>query len=184
MLPSNHESKKPCEYHPQTSKKYRLLNGTYRLPFLPHQYCKWLQQRKKEKKPITSGASSRHTTKLKQSILLRCLHDTASGVFKQYGCIKYRRVTSNALITFGIRHHYSNNECKKICKQLFRVLRCKCYIIQLYKPQISKEYRLFKVCCVPATSSTTSKAFSLFLQRPLTVLMRQTRQTVRAQTSK
>ncbi len=84
------------------------------------------------------------------------------GAFKWYGRIKYRQVTSNALITFGIRHHYPNNECKKICKQQFRVLRCKCYIIQLYKPQISKEYRLLKVCCVPATSATTSKAFSLF----------------------
>ncbi len=28
---------------------------------------------KKEKKPIKTGASSRHITKLKQSILLRCL---------------------------------------------------------------------------------------------------------------
>jgi hypothetical protein len=30
-------------------------------------------KKKKEKKPITSGASSGHITKLKQSILLRCL---------------------------------------------------------------------------------------------------------------
>ncbi len=30
-------------------------------------------KKKKEKKPITSGASSRHTTKLKQSKILRCL---------------------------------------------------------------------------------------------------------------
>ncbi len=30
-------------------------------------------KKKKEKKPIMSGASSGHTTKLKQSILLRCL---------------------------------------------------------------------------------------------------------------
>ncbi len=30
-------------------------------------------KKKKEKKPITSGASSRHITKLKQSILVRCL---------------------------------------------------------------------------------------------------------------
>ncbi len=28
---------------------------------------------KKEKKPIMSGSSSRHITKLKQSIILRCL---------------------------------------------------------------------------------------------------------------
>ncbi len=58
---------------PQTSNKYRLLNGTYRLPCLLHQYCEQPQQKKKEKKPIMSGASSRHITKLKQSILLRCL---------------------------------------------------------------------------------------------------------------
>ncbi len=30
-------------------------------------------KKKKEKKAITSGTSSRHTRKLKQSILLRCL---------------------------------------------------------------------------------------------------------------
>ncbi len=46
-------------------------------------------------------------------------------------------------------------------------------------PQISKEYRLFKFCCVPATSTTSSEAFSLFLLRPLTVLIKQTRQAVR-----
>jgi hypothetical protein len=41
----------------------------YRLPCLLHQYRKQLQQKKKEKKPIMSCASSGHITKLKQSIL-------------------------------------------------------------------------------------------------------------------
>ncbi len=45
-----------------------------------------------------------------------------------------------------------------------------------YSSQLSKEYRLLKFCCMPTTSSTTSKAFSLFLLQPLTVLMKQTSQ--------
>jgi len=52
---------------------YRLLNGTYRLPCLLYKYCKWpLQQKKKRKEeayPWKAGASSGHTTNLKQSIL-------------------------------------------------------------------------------------------------------------------
>ncbi len=45
-------------------------------------------------------------------------------------------------------------------------------------PQISKDKnRLLKVCCVPATSASLPR---LFLLRPLTVLMKQTRQAVRA----
>ncbi len=51
----------------------RLLNSEYRLHCLFHQHCKRLQQKKKGKKPIMSGASSGHITKLKQSIILRCL---------------------------------------------------------------------------------------------------------------
>ncbi len=47
------------------------------------------------------------------------------------------------------------------------------------QPQISKEYRLLKSCYVPATSTTSSKAFQAFLHRPLTVLLRQTKQAVR-----
>ncbi len=35
---------------------YRLLNGTYCLPCLLHQYCKWqLQQKRKEKQKLTLG---------------------------------------------------------------------------------------------------------------------------------
>jgi hypothetical protein len=49
--------------------KNRLLIDAYRLPCLLHLYCKWQQQKKKT---ITSGASSEHITKLKQSIILRC----------------------------------------------------------------------------------------------------------------
>ncbi len=45
---------------------------------------------------------------------------------------------------------------------------------------ISKEYRLLKFCCVPATSATSSKAFSFFLLWTLTVLMKQIRQAVHA----
>ncbi len=36
----------------------------------------------------------------------------------------------------------------------------------IYMPQISKEYRLLNFCCVPTTSATSSKAFSLFLLQP------------------
>ncbi len=43
---------------------------------------------------------------------------------------------------------------------------------------MSKKYRLLKLCCVPTTSTTSSKAFSLFLLQQLTVLMKQTRQAV------
>ncbi len=43
-----------------------------------------------------------------------------------------------------------------------------------------KNNRLLNFCCAPATSATSSKAFSVFLLRPLTVLMKQTRQAVRA----
>jgi len=42
------------------------------------------------------------------------------------------------------------------------------------------EYRLLKFCYVPPTSATSFKAFLAFLLQPLTVLMRQTRQAVRA----
>jgi hypothetical protein len=45
----------------------------YRLPCLLFQFCKWpLQQKKKRKEeayPWKAGTSSRHSTKLKQSIL-------------------------------------------------------------------------------------------------------------------
>ncbi len=68
----------------QTSKYYRLLNGAYRLPCLLHQYCKRPQQKKKEKKPITSCASSGHITKLKQSIFLRCLWQVGTNKQSMY----------------------------------------------------------------------------------------------------
>ncbi len=45
---------------------------------------------------------------------------------------------------------------------------------------IERKYRLLKVCYVPATSTTFLPLFSSFLLRPLTVLMRQTRQVVHA----
>ncbi len=48
---------------------YRLVNGTYCLPCLLHYYCKWPLQQKKEAYPWKAGASSKHTTNLKQSIL-------------------------------------------------------------------------------------------------------------------
>ncbi len=52
---------------------YRQLNGTYGLPCLLYQYCKWPLQPKKKRKeeayPWKAGASSGHTTNLKQSIL-------------------------------------------------------------------------------------------------------------------
>ncbi len=44
----------------------------------------------------------------------------------------------------------------------------------------SLQNRLLKVCYVPATSSGLSRLFFLFLRWPLTVLMKQTRQAVRA----
>ncbi len=50
----------------------------------------------------------------------------------------------------------------------------------IFFPQISKEYRLLKFCCVPTTSVTSSKPFPPFLLWPLTVLMKETRQAVRA----
>jgi hypothetical protein len=40
--------------------------------------------------------------------------------------------------------------------------------------------RLLKVCCVSATSTVLIAFFLLFLLRPLTVLMKQTRQVGRA----
>ncbi len=46
-------------------------------------------------------------------------------------------------------------------------------------PQISKEYRLLKFCSVPATSATSSKAFSFFLVQPLKELTKETRHVVR-----
>ncbi len=53
----------------QTSKEYRLLKS----PCLLHQYCQWPQQQKKkrieEAYPQKAGASSRHITNLKQTIL-------------------------------------------------------------------------------------------------------------------
>ncbi len=50
-------------------KEYRLLKS----PCLLHWYCKWPQQQKKKRKeeayPWKAGASSRHITNLRQSIL-------------------------------------------------------------------------------------------------------------------
>ncbi len=45
---------------------------------------------------------------------------------------------------------------------------------------ISKEKKLLMDCYVPATSTTFLAFFCFFLLRPLTVLMKQTRQVVRA----
>ena len=51
---------------------------------------------------------------------------------------------------------------------------------QIY-PKTSKKYRLLKFCYVPATSAARNRLlFFLFLLRPFTVLMKQTRQVVRA----
>jgi hypothetical protein len=58
-------------------------------------------KKKKEKKPITSGASSGHSTKLKQSILLRCLW----LAWQQTGFITLviQRVKGRALsLVFGV----------------------------------------------------------------------------------
>jgi hypothetical protein len=44
----------------------------------------------------------------------------------------------------------------------------------------SFQHRLLKVCYVPATSASLSWLFFFFLRWPLTVLMKQTRQAVRA----
>jgi hypothetical protein len=45
---------------------------------------------------------------------------------------------------------------------------------------IKRKYRLLKVCYVPATSTAFLVFFSLLLLWPLTLLIRQTRQAVRA----
>ncbi len=69
----------------------------------------------------------------------------------------------------------------------FKIINVYCYFKNVKfgfqcNSQISKEYRLLKFCYVPATSATSSKAFLasflFFLLRPLTVLMKQTRQVL------
>ncbi len=56
-------------FYPYTSKNTDCL----RAPCQLHQYCQWPQQQKKKRKeevyPLKAGASSRHITNLKQSIL-------------------------------------------------------------------------------------------------------------------
>ncbi len=46
-------------------------------------------KKKKEKKPIMSGASSGHITKLKQSILLRCLCSKLTHWYRPNQAVSY-----------------------------------------------------------------------------------------------
>jgi hypothetical protein len=63
--------------------------------------------------------------------------------------------------------------------QCFKIYQDDCKIVEnIHRYQKSLD-RLLKVCYVPAASTVLIAFFSSFLQRPLTVLMKQTRQPVR-----
>ncbi len=61
-----------CSLH-RHLRKDRLINGSYRLPSLSHQYCQWPLQEKKPKCLGKCVASRAQITKLQQSILFRYL---------------------------------------------------------------------------------------------------------------
>jgi hypothetical protein len=51
---------------------------------------------------------------------------------------------------------------KRIGERPLKAPMAQCALKMEYQPYISKEYRLLKFYCVPATSTTSSKALSLF----------------------
>ncbi len=96
-------------------------------------------------------------------------------LFGSYKCITESLALQLNEVNFLVTSHVCNN--RKWCHLNFSWFAL-FFPTLTDRPLISKENRLLKFYCVPATSATSSKAFSFFLLRQLTVLMNQTRKAV------